>query len=225
MGRRLVDGAAVVSEHSAGEPVWRRGVDQVQHRGPFAVRIGIDREDRAEQLALHQVVARIIGLVDGGTHEPAGAAVALAAGDQREVRVTLRGGHDLGVVPVAGLVDDRPHEGREVSRVAHGNRLGGAGQRLAQLLPERARHVCPRGCGALLPLVLEGAAQHAHQQRVARRRQVREDEILAAGFADQAWVCAVLVEIGSNGGPQVAEGLGGAGEVDAREAGVGHRRL
>ena len=55
-------------------------------------------------------------------------------------------------------------------------------------LPQRARHVGARGGRALLALVLERAADHRGAQHVGVGARVGEDEVLAAGLADEARV-------------------------------------
>ena len=48
-----------------------------------------------------------------------------------------------------------------------------------------------------------------------------EDKVLAPGLADQPWVGAVVAEVAGDLAPEPLEGLGRAGEVDSRQAGVG----
>src|ERR1035437_576281 len=126
-----VDGGAVGGEDGAGEPVRRGGVDGVQQRLPVGLIVRMHREDGAEELALHQLVVGVVGLEDGGTHEPADGAVALAAGDEADGVVAPRCGHDCLVAAESALVDDRPHEVAQVRRVAHAQRLRGLGERAA----------------------------------------------------------------------------------------------
>ena len=54
---------------------------------------------------------------------------------------------------------------------------------------------------------------------------MRQDEVLAAGLADEPRVAAVAREVGTDLAPQVLERRGRPGEVDAREVRVGERDL
>src|SRR5690606_23575693 len=87
-------------------------------------------------------------------------------------------------------------------------------------VPDRRRDVRPGGRRALLALVLEGTAgeRGPEDRRVGAR--VGDDEVLAAGLADQARVGAVLLDVLADRLPQVLEGPGRAGEVDARQVTV-----
>ena len=69
--------------------------------------------------------------------EPADVAVALAAGDQGEIRIGARRGEHGLVLAEARLVDDRAHEGAELRGIADGDRLGRRGERIAQPFPHR----------------------------------------------------------------------------------------
>ncbi len=53
------------------------------------------------------------------------------------------------------------------------------------------------------------------EQGVGGRRRVGEHEVLAAGLADQAGIGPVVAEIGGDGVPEMLEGVGRAGEMDA----------
>src|ERR1019366_8747803 len=130
------DGGAVVGEYGPGERVGRRSVDQVEHRMPVRVRIGKDGEDRPEELALEQIVVWVRAGEDGGVDEPADIAVALAAGDEREIRIGARRGQHRLVLAKAWFVDDRAHERAELRGVSNRDRLGGRSERFAQLVPD-----------------------------------------------------------------------------------------
>ena len=52
-----------------------------------------------------------------------------------------------------------------------------------------------------------------------------EDEVLAASLADQPWIRLVIAEIGSNGVPEVLEGVRGPGEVDPCQRRMSHSGL
>ena len=94
---------------------------------------------------------------------------------------------------------------------------------LAELGPEVRRRVHPRGGRALLPLVLEGAADDRRRQLVDVGGRVRDDEVLAAGLADDARVVAVLGDVRADRLPHRLEDRGRAGEVDAGEIGARER--
>src|SRR5205807_8144353 len=70
---------------------------------------------------------------------------------------------------------------------------------------------------ALLPLVLERPANERRAQRVGVGGLVRDDEVLAAGLADEARIRAVVADVLAHSAPHALEHLGRAGEVDARE--------
>ena len=69
----------------------------------------------------------------------------------------------------------------------------GSGSFSLTSVPQGGGDVGAAGGGALLALVLEGAADETVDQRVDVGRLVGEDEILAAGLAHDARVGAVLV--------------------------------
>jgi hypothetical protein len=119
------------------------------------------------------------------------------------------------------LVDHRADEVRQVGDVAHGERVDlGRELVLAAGVPDRARDVRAGGGRALLALVLEGAAVSAVFSTVRVGARVRDDEVLAAGLADQPRVGAVLLDVRADRLPQVLEGRGRAGEVDAGQVAV-----
>ena len=70
------------------------------------------------------------------------------------------------------------------------------------------RYIGARGRRALLALVLERAAQQADEERVGRRRLMRDHEVLAACLADEPRIRAVAVEL-SLTVDQILEGAGG----------------
>ena len=123
------------------------------------------------------------------------------------------------------VVDDRAHEVGQVGDVAHRERVGLGGELVAQPRPDAARHVGARGGRALLPLVLERAADEGRPQHVEVGARVGDDEVLAAGLADDARVGAVAVDVLADLAPELVEHRGRAGEVDAGEVGVGERDL
>src|SRR2546426_10242368 len=91
--------------------------------------------------------------------------------------------------------------------------------------PERGGDEGAGGGGALLPLVLEGAACERGRERGDVSRGVGEDEVLAAGLADDPRIAPVRADAPAHGLPHPLERRGRAGEVDAREIGRGERRV
>src|SRR6202012_3455094 len=89
--------------------------------------------------------------------------------------------------------------------------------------PERGGQVGAGGGGALLPLVLEGTADERGHDRGGVGRGVDDHEVLAAGLADKARIVAKYLDILAYGAPEVLEGTGRPGEVDAGQVGMGQR--
>ena len=164
---------------------------------------------------------RVGALQDGGLDEEALAVVGRTAGQHRQGRVGGSPAHEGGE-PVEGTpVDDGPAEVRQVGDVAVGEGTDPVGKGVAQArLPERARHIGPRRRAALLPLVLESSSYEGDLEGGDVSRRVGEDEVLTAGLTHQAGVGPVAADVGSDLPPQVLEGRGRAGEVDAGEVGV-----
>src|ERR1041384_5852764 len=130
----------------------------------------------------------------------------------------IRGGGGR-VLVERGLLDDRAHEVGEVGDVAELERLDGVDQRLAHAVPDGPGDVDARGGRALLALELVAAADDGGRERGGVGRAVGEDEVLAAGLADQARVALVAIDVLGDALPHHAEHVGRAGEVDAG----GHR--
>ena len=121
------------------------------------------------------------------------------------------------VLGEGAVVDDGAHEVGQVGDVALRQAVGDVDEVALDLLPDRGRDVGARGGRALLALELEGAADHRGAQDGRVGAGVGEDEVLAAGLADEARVGAVAVEVGADLVPQVLERRRRAGEVDAGE--------
>ena len=68
-----------------------------------------------------------------------------------------------------------------------------------------------------LPLVFEGAADERRSERADVRALMREDEILAAGLADQTGVAAVIFNVIADQLPDFTEDFGRTGEMEARQ--------
>ena len=123
-------------------------------------------------------------------------------------------------------VDDGAHEQRQVGRhVTHGQRLDLGDEIVAGAAPERLGQVGAGGRRALLPLVLERAPDQRGGQAAGVRRRVHDHEVLAARLAHQPRVVPVPPDVLADGAPQMLEGGGGAGEVNAGQVGVGQRDL
>src|SRR4029078_9915105 len=99
-----------------------------------------------------------------------------------------------------------------VGHLANLYRAAPLAQRLPQLRPQVRRSVDARGGRALLALVLEGAAQDCSGDRVDVRARVGDDEVLAAGLADDPRVVAVAVDVLADGLPDRVEDLRRASE-------------
>ena len=187
----------------------------------------MDGQDRAEVLRGEHLVGRVAcprRRSGGRSSRPS-----RRPGRRRdgEVLVGPLGPRDRGLVlGERAVVDDRAHEvarSRSTSPIASASTSATNGS--LDLRPHRLRHVGARGGRALLALELEGAADHRDPQHVGVGRGVGDDEVLAAGLADDPRVGAVRRDVLADGAPQVLEGRRGAGEVDAGEVGVGQRDL
>ena len=191
----------------------------------LVVIIDKDGDDGSEDLLAHGFVLRGLGEDNGGLDEPSLALVAGAAEDDLCV------GAFLGVVDVAhaivegGLVDDGVDEGAEVADIADLDFLEHVADDTFHLRPEAGGHIGAGGCRAFLALELEGAAHDGCGHLGGVGRAVCEDEVLAAGFADNLRVGLVVGDIVADGLPEAVERAGGAGEVDTCEVGAGEGHL
>ncbi len=221
-----LDGAAVGGEHRAGQRIRAGGVDDVEDLGVLRVVVDVHGDDRPEVLGGEHLVARIVADQHGGLDEVADRVVVTAAGEHLDGRFP-RGPVQRRLVLGEGAgIDHGAAEVGEVGDVAVADAAGQVGQLVAQSgVPDRARHVGAGGRRAFLALVFEGAASEGSGQRGRVGRGVHDDEVLAAGLPDDAGVAAVVVQVLADGAPQLLEGGGGAGEVQAGEAGVGQRDL
>ena len=120
-------------------------------------------------------------------------------------------------------VDHGAHEVLEVGGVAHTNGRDVGDELLLDLGPDVRRDVEARCRGALLPLVLEGAAHDGGCDGLGVGGRVREDEVLPAGLADETWIAAVAPGRDGlpDGLPHAVEDRGRTGEVDPREVRAG----
>ncbi len=220
----LGDGGAVRGQDRPGQRVRRDVSGLAQRLLVRGVRVDVHGQDRAEVLGGKDLVGRVRAVQDSGTDEKALAVVGGAAGqdlDRRRVPGPLQCGAVLGERP---CIDDRAHEQRQVRRhVAHGQRLNLGEEVVLGPVPERLRQVRAGGGRALLALVLERAADERGGYRGRVRARVHEHEVLAAGLAHHARVVPVPGDVLAHGPPQVLEGRGRPGEVDAGQVGVGQR--
>ncbi len=162
---------------------------------------------------------------DGRPHEVALAVVGGAAGDDLERRVGAGHVQHPGQLGEGTVVDDGAHEVGQVGDVTHGEALDLRDEVVAEPGPQRAGDVGAGGGGALLALELEGSPDEGGAEGVDVGGGVGEDEVLAAGLADDPRVAAVVGDVGADRAPQVLEGGGGAGEVDAGQVGLGEGHL
>ena len=196
---------AIVGDHRAGQRILRAGVDDVEHL--LVVRIGIDvhRQDRPEVFGGERLVAGVVGQQHRRPNEIAFAVVVFAAGGDRDTGSTLGAFDGLDVLGECAVVDERAAEVGQIGDVAVAQRLGGAEEVVAHLLPHRPRNERPRRGRALLPLVVERAADQRGAQHVGPRRRMSQHEVLAAGLTDQPRIGVVAVDVRADLAPQVLE--------------------
>src|SRR5688500_1478133 len=103
------------------------------------------------------------------------------------------------------LVDDRSDERLRLGRVTDHHRPGEVDQLIFQLGPQAPRSVETRGGRAVLPLVLVRAADGSGRELFDVGARVCQDEVLAAGLADESWVVAVLRNVLADRPPDVLE--------------------
>lgn len=177
-------------------------------------------EHGAEDLLVEEAVAGRGGLVDGRLDVEADAVVVGAAGDELERGVGVAGVDDGFDLVEGRAVDDRAHERLQVLVGAADGDFADAGlEQREELLRARLGHVHARGGGALLALVLEGAADGVVDGGRDVGAAVEQVEVLAAGLADDAGELAVglLADALADAGVDGAEDVGRADEVEAGE--------
>ena len=183
----------------------------------------MDGQHRPEQLRREHLVGGVVADEHRGLDEPALGIVAAATGEDLQ---RVDGAQDLRQPVVGAAVDDRPAERRQVLDVAERDGAGGVGQRVTDAGgPQRRRHERPRRGRALLPLVLEPAADQRGDQGVRVGAGVGDDEVLAAGLADEPRIGAVAVQVARDRLPQVPERRRRAGEVHPGQVGRGEGDL
>src|SRR5690606_10128841 len=128
--------------------------------------------------------------------EPALRTLRLAARNHLRIRARVL---QRSLVPAErALVDHRAHEVAEVARVAHANVADHCRNAVAHFGPERTRHVDPARCRTLLTLELESAAHDRNCQRLRIGRRMRNDEVLAARFANDARIATVTTHVAAD---------------------------
>src|SRR6185436_383479 len=141
------------------------------------------RQHRPEDLFAEQSIRRIARLDERRLDEIALITLAAAALDHLRVF--------LAVVDIAAdlverfLVDDRAHEIAEVADVADLDVLHHRDHAIANVVPARLRHIHAARRGTLLSLEFERAAYRGDGNLLRIGRWVHDDEVLAAGFADE----------------------------------------
>ena len=115
------------------------------------------------------------------------------------------------------LIDHRAHEVAEVADVAHPDFLHHGHHAVADVCPSRPGHIHAAGRRALLALVFEGAAHRGHRHLLRIGRGVHDDEVLAAGFADEARIVAVTRDVVAHSPPHALEDGRAASEMNAPE--------
>src|SRR5438067_1046902 len=185
----------VTRKHRTCQAIRARAVAEVERLVELSIRVGVSRQDGAEQLLAQELEIRVGRLDDRRPDEPPDLIVPLAARDDLG-RVRLLGVLDRAhVVAVGALVDHRAHEVAEVGDIALGDRLNQVDQVGFHRVPHRLRDVRTRRGGAFLSLGLEGSAHQCRAQRVRVRGVMSDDEILAARLPDQPRVGAVAGDV------------------------------
>ena len=185
----------------------------------------MQREHGPENLLAHRAVHRILDLNQGGVDEIAVGIVALTAEQDLDFRIAFRLFDVLLDLVECFAVDHRAHEIPKIGGIADLHIRQQAEHTLAQLGPERFRHI-GTGCGAaLLTLVLKRTAHDSRSQRVHVRAWVRENEVLPAGLADEPRIVCVAGEIRGHLLPQRLKDFGRSGKMDSPELPVGQQSL
>lgn len=219
------DVSPVLCKDCSGQRVRRGRVDGLADVGEGVGRgvvVDVYAEHGAEQLGLEERVVGVLGHVDGGVDVVALAAVVLAAGDKLELGVVLGLVDDLAQLVEASLVDDGADEVAKVLWLTNLQRLCLALEAALHLVPERSGDVGAGRCGALLALVLEGAADGVDDGVLDLCAWVEEVEVLASGLAHDTGVALVsaLGHTVCDLAVQAAEDSSRAGEVERCELAV-----
>ena len=98
-----------------------------------------------------------------------------------------------------------PRNVRKSRDVAHLHVAHHADDAVAYVWPERLRNVNAARRGALLSLILESAPRNGDRNLLRVRRWVRDDEILAARFADDARIRPVAAGVLADLSPHAVE--------------------
>ena len=209
---------APVSAYCENDSIWSTACSK------FCVVVHVHGQDRAEVLRVEHRVGRLARLDHRRSHEVAdrvvewchrrGSPASTSASPARSPSCACRTRASSMTAP---MKFDRSVTSPIVQRLDLGDEV------LAHLAPDRLRDVGARRGRALLALVLERAADQRRAQHVGVGRRVRDDEVLAAGLADDARVGAVRRDVLADRAPQVLERRGRAGEVDAGQVRV-HQR-
>lgn len=213
-------GVAVRREDGAGKGVLGGRVDQSASLVELVVVVGVDGDDRAEDLLDHGHRLGVLGLDDGRLDVVTGRVVTLTADQNLAALVLglLDQTHDL----VEGVLgNDGADEMLELVHGAHANAPGSANQLLLQAtLPERLGDIQAGKSTALLALVFKGSTDALRHHHIGVGRLVDHVEVLATSLTNNAGVAAVLVEVRRDLLPQRTEDVGRAREVQASELAV-----
>lgn len=222
---RNFKGLAVLGEHGASQAIFTGLVDllgDTSEVGLGGIAVGVDDEDRAEELAGKKGVVGVGCAVNSGLDVPALGRVIGASSNQLKLGVILGFVDDLAKLVERRLVDNGTAEVRELRRRADLQVLSLSSDLFHELIGDRGSHVRARCSTALLALEFERTTNGLDGGIAHVGRLVNKVEVLATSLSDNAGVAAVLAS--SNSGRdlaiQVAEDVGATGEVESSEVGV-----
>src|SRR5262249_19185143 len=195
-------------------------IDNRQNLIPLAFGIDIQRDNRSKKLFTHRPIVWPPCLDQGGSDEVSDRIIGLTAGDHLRTVGALRFLYVSGELLECRSIYDSPHEIPEIGNVANGERICGLDQLIFDPLPHTVRNVNARGSTALLPLILETAANDPCDQRIRLSTCMGENEVLATGFSDKSWIGLVLRDVLTDGTPHLLENGGRTGEMNSGKVGM-----
>lgn len=212
----------IASKHGTGQAELCGRVNHRKQLLVLLIGVDVDRQDRAEEFRLHQLVCRVRGLEDGRRYEPAFALVRVTSCQELNFRIFLGLVDDcLELVP-RPLVDDGSDEVVNLFRRANLELASLFQKCLLKFRPDRFSHIQTRSSRALLPLILESTPDSVHHSITHISTTVDKVEVLAARLADNAGVTLIspLRDGLSHLAVQLTEHISGSGEMEGCELGV-----